>query len=101
MELDRKVFFQKTEIQKRIEANVSNERNYQRVPYLKLFGQKIALRQWLRFSRARCINEYTNPSDKTYFLDYLPIFIEFEKREFKKNLPLFIISYSRDLDREK
>ena len=44
---------QKTPMQQRIEFIVTNGIGYERIPYVKFLGEKIALKTWLKFSRER------------------------------------------------
>jgi len=66
----------KTEIQRRIELSVTNGRSYQEVPYTRLLGNRLALRQWGLFSNCRCIKGNNSPSDKTSFFEYIPFFVD-------------------------
>ena len=66
----------KTEIQRRIELSVTNGRSYQKIPYTRLLGNRLALRQWGLFSNYRCIKTNNSPSDETSFFEYLPFFVD-------------------------
>ena len=64
----------KTPIQLRIEGAISNGKSYQMVPYTKLLGNRLALKQWLLFSKVRCVNLYnpiSSKEDKTRLSEYV------------------------------
>ena len=51
----------RTNIQKRIENAVTNERGYLRIPTSRIFGDKRALRKWFEFSKyLGGVNEVVN-----------------------------------------
>lgn len=107
----------KTPLQIRIEDSVTNNRFYQTVPYTKLFGQKIALKQWIIYSKDRVLKLYNPAEDETNLLAYLlrnPIEkmgnfnnkiggalenINKKINRFIREIPYFIIIYSRDLEK--
>ena len=60
----------KTEIQRDIEKLVTGERSYTIIPHSKIFGEKFALNQWLKFSARRMIESENNVSEKVSFLVY-------------------------------
>jgi hypothetical protein len=76
----------KTKIQRRIEFSTTDGRSYQRVPYTKLLGGERALKQWLHFSKLRCINNYNHSSDKTPLRKYLSHFIRRRINKASENL---------------
>ena len=66
----------KTPMQIRVEMLATNGRGYSNVPYTKAFGEKSALRQWLRFSRVRVYNTTINETrgDKLSLFPYLILY---------------------------
>lgn len=89
----------KTPMQLSVELAVTDGRGYSKVPYTKWFGQKRALKQWLRFSRVRAYRTHHNEKrgDKISLFPYLIFYafnriesFEREVKKFKKDLPIII-----------
>ena len=63
-------YIEKTEIQRKIEFAVTKGRTYQTVPHVRFFGDRLALKQWLKYSNFRCFFPHVTSSDSTSFLTY-------------------------------
>ena len=68
--MNRTLIDRKTPMQMRIEIVVSNCRGYETVPCIRAFGEKIALKSWLKFAKKGFICNYNyeeklNPLKRT------------------------------------
>src|SRR4030042_2831242 len=94
----------KTPMQIRVEMLATNGRGYSNVPYTKVFGEKSALRQWLRFSRVRVYNTTLNEQrgDKISLFPYLVLYscnrIDSFFNKMKNKIPLYVMAMA---DRER
>jgi len=80
----------KTPIQEQIEYSVTNGRSYLTIPYTKLFGQKMALKQWFLFSNFRPFSPLNHSVDKTsllhYILSFFDVYFEWKERELEEQI---------------
>ena len=69
----------KSEIQMRIEDLVTDDGGYQKIPYSRIFGQRKALDQWLKFSNfgiVYSLNVDSETADDTPLIPYLHFYFE-------------------------